>query len=96
MLNLSIEAYLHHKPLVSEFIDAKQMNNCLLIQICRRHPDVWSHLVLYGTYIHPHHGHMKVNDMLMNGRLTSLSHHVNRPSYFLANAISNFNLETSS
>ena len=47
-------------------------------------------------YIHPpHHGHTRVNIMVMNGWLTSLSIHVNRPYHSWDKAISNFDLETS-
>ena len=50
---------------------------------------------LSGLHIHTHHGHTKVNIMFMNGRLTSLSFHVNRPSHSWDKAISNADLETS-
>ena len=47
-------------------------------------------------YIHPpHHGHTKVNIMVMNRWLTSLSFHVNQPSHSWDKAISKFDLETS-
>ena len=38
---------------------------------CRRHADVWSHPVTIRCIHLPHHGHTKVNVMVMNGRLTS-------------------------
>ena len=46
-------------------------------------------------YIHPpHHGHTKVNTMVMNGWLESLSFHVNRPSHSWDKAISKSDLKT--
>ena len=43
----------------------------------------------------PHNGQTKVNVMVMNGRLTSLSYHVHRPSHSRDKAMSNFAHEIS-
>ena len=42
----------------------------------------------------PHHGHRKVNIMIMNGWFTSFSFHVNRPSHSWDKAFSDSDLET--
>ena len=65
--------------LLARYVDAMPKSEVTLVTIWYIHP--------------PHHGHTKVNIMVINGGLTSLSFHANRPFYSWHKAVSNFKLQ---
>ena len=70
----------NHGLLLTSYVDAMPTSEVTLVTIWYIHP--------------PHHGHTNVNIMVINGRLTSLSFHANRPIQSWDKAISNFKLQS--